>query len=159
MSAQPISSAPATPANQSTVQLPGSSPALSGTLALPGSAQLPAPAVLLLGEVGAPHRDRPMHSLPSPLFEELAAILAQNGYASLRFDSNIHKAASDMKACGEVMGCDAFSPAHLEKTNPGLFWYGIHGVEILYTIMGPGCKTVRCTTTPDGDLGSCPKQT
>jgi len=58
----------------------------------------------------------------------------------------------DEKARGKVCGCDAFSPASLEPTNPGFFWYGIHGVEILYTIMGTGCQTVRCTSTNDGDL-------
>jgi predicted dehydrogenase len=44
---------------------------------------------------------------------------------------------------GDVLGCDAFSPAGLEPHHPDLYWYGIHGVETLFTIMGPGCRTVR----------------
>lgn len=41
---------------------------------------------------------------------------------------------------GKVTGVDVYGPAFLEKTHPDLFWYGIHGVEILFTIMGTGCK-------------------
>jgi len=72
--------------------------------------------------------------------------------SSLRFDSSFARFMADDQARGKVLGCDAFSPAHLEPTNPGFFWYGIHGVEILYTIMGRGCETVQCTSSPDADL-------
>jgi hypothetical protein len=45
-------------------------------------------------------------------------------------------------AIGKVLGADAFSPATTEPHHPDLFWYGIHGVEILFTVMGPGCESV-----------------
>ncbi len=53
---------------------------------------------------------------------------------------------------GKVLGCTAFSPCHLEPHHPDLFWYGVHGVEILYTIMGRGCRTVTRTHTPEEDV-------
>jgi hypothetical protein len=71
--------------------------------------------------------------------------------SSLRYDSKVAQFVADDKH-GKVIGCDAFGPAHLEPTNPGFFWYGIHGIEILYTIMGRGCKAVQCMSTEDGDL-------
>ena len=43
---------------------------------------------------------------------------------------------------GKVLGADAYSPAPCEPSHPDFSWYGIHGVEILYTIMGTGCKEV-----------------
>lgn len=52
---------------------------------------------------------------------------------------------------GQVLGCDAFSPCSLEEHHPDLYWYGIHGVEVLFTVMGPGCKSVRRVHTPDFD--------
>jgi predicted dehydrogenase len=53
---------------------------------------------------------------------------------------------------GEVIGCDAYSPCSLEKTHPDLFWYGIHGVETLFTVMGPGCETVTRVSLPGTDF-------
>lgn len=53
---------------------------------------------------------------------------------------------------GAVLGADTFSPATLEKTHPDLFWYGIHGVEILFTVMGTGCKNVVRINTNDTDI-------
>jgi GFO/IDH/MocA oxidoreductase family protein len=44
---------------------------------------------------------------------------------------------------GRVLGADTYSPAKLEPTHPDLFWYGIHGVESLFTVMGTGCRHVR----------------
>ncbi len=71
--------------------------------------------------------------------------------SSLRYLPNIQAFLRD-PSHGKVMACDAYSPASLEPTNPGFFWYGVHGVEILYTIMGTGCRSVRCTSTKDVDV-------
>ncbi len=53
---------------------------------------------------------------------------------------------------GDVVGAEAFSPAKIEEHHPDLFWYGIHGIEILFTIMGTGCKSVKRTFTDDTDV-------
>lgn len=53
---------------------------------------------------------------------------------------------------GDVTGAMSFSPASLEEHHPDLFWYGIHGVEILFTVMGPGCRRVQRIATPDTDI-------
>jgi predicted dehydrogenase len=79
--------------------------------------------------------------------------------SSLRFAKGVAAIGNgENKAVGKVVGCDAWGPNHpLEpKTMPDLFYYGIHGTEILFTIMGPGCKTV---TRVHGDGGNMPSGT
>jgi predicted dehydrogenase len=63
--------------------------------------------------------------------------------SSLRYDANLSAIKNDPDL-GDVVGCDAFSPASLDPSNPGLFWYGIHGAETLFTFMGQGCEEVHC---------------
>ena len=47
---------------------------------------------------------------------------------------------------------NSYSPCSLEKTHPDFFWYGIHGVEALFTIMGTGCETVTRSSSAGIDV-------
>jgi predicted dehydrogenase len=53
---------------------------------------------------------------------------------------------------GELVGCDQYAPCALEPHHPDFFWYGIHGVEPLFTIMGTGCVSVTRVQTAGTDL-------
>lgn len=70
--------------------------------------------------------------------------------SSLRYMETAQEVAQGK--IGKVLGADTYSPATLEKTHPDLFWYGIHGVEILYTVMGTGCKELVRIHTPQTDI-------
>jgi predicted dehydrogenase len=48
---------------------------------------------------------------------------------------------------GKVLGCDAYGPTHTAPNHPDLFFYGVHGVDLLYTVMGPGCQSVSAVRT------------
>jgi predicted dehydrogenase len=48
-------------------------------------------------------------------------------------------------ALGEITGCTVASPFQTEPHHPDLFWYGVHGIESVYTLMGAGCESVRRT--------------
>lgn len=52
----------------------------------------------------------------------------------------------------KVVGADAYSPMSIEKTHPDLYWYGVHGVETLYTVMGTGCVEVSRVHTEGTDV-------
>lgn len=71
--------------------------------------------------------------------------------SSLRYYPGIAGAKKN-PAVGDVLGCLAYGPCSLEEHHPDLFWYGIHTVEALYTIMGPGCQSVTRVHTPDVDV-------
>lgn len=48
---------------------------------------------------------------------------------------------------GDILGCDAYSQSRAALGHPDLFWYGVHGVDLLYSLMGVGCRTVTAIQT------------
>jgi hypothetical protein len=70
--------------------------------------------------------------------------------SSLRFAKNAQAARNG--AIGKVSYAETYSPCSLEPHHPDLFWYGIHGVEALFTVMGTGCQSVQRGTTADGKI-------
>jgi len=70
--------------------------------------------------------------------------------SSLRYTTGAQELAAGK--LGKVLGAETYSPCHLESTHPDLFWYGIHGVESLFTVMGTGCKEVVRVSTADTDV-------
>ena len=49
---------------------------------------------------------------------------------------------------GPILGADCYSPHKVEPTHPDFGFYGIHGIETLYTLMGPGCVEVNRISSP-----------
>ena len=70
--------------------------------------------------------------------------------SSLRFGKNTQAVRGG--SVGTVKQAETTSPASLEVTHPDLFWYGIHGVESLFTVMGTGCVSVKRGTTAEGKI-------
>lgn len=126
--------------------------------------------VMLESVDGRPHlaQARPVIAAGKPIFIDkpmagsLADVLEIFGLArqnnvpcwsssSLRFGPGI-LGMRNHDEVGEVLGCDAFSPCSIEPHHPDLYWYGVHGVEILFTIMGTGCRSVQRTQTNGYEL-------
>jgi predicted dehydrogenase len=126
--------------------------------------------VLLESVDGRPHLEqaRPVFQARKPVFidKPVAGTLADAiaifklaeetgtpcfSSSSLRFSPGIAAERHDPKV-GDILGCDTFGPCSLEEHHPDLFWYGVHGVESLYTIMGTGCRSVSRTQTENTEL-------
>ena len=71
--------------------------------------------------------------------------------SSLRFAKRTIDIRQDPEL-GELIGCDQYAPCSLEPHHPDFFWYGIHGVEPLFTIMGTGCVSVTRVHTEGTDV-------
>ena len=127
--------------------------------------------VLLESVDGRPHLEqaKPVFAAKKPVFIDkpcagsLADVIAIYRLAAktgtpmfsssgLRFAKGVIAARGDNGTFGRPLGCFAYSPCSLDPHHPDLYWYGIHGVEILYTVMGPGCQTVTCSATDGAHL-------
>lgn len=126
-------------------------------------------AVLIESVDGRPHlaQARPVIAARKPLYidkpmggtladvREIFRLASEAGVpvfsaSSLRFGTNTQAVRAG--SIGTVTNALTSSPAHLEKTHPDLFWYGVHGVESLYTVMGTGCESVRRGTNAEGGI-------
>lgn len=130
-------------------------------------------AVLLLSIDGRPHlkQAEPVMAAKKPIFidKPVAASLADVvrifdlaqktgtpcfSSSSLRYSPDFAGMRNN-PAVGKVLGCDAYSSnAPIEPSHPDFFYYGIHGTELLFTIMGPACKTVSRVKSPTADLAA-----
>jgi hypothetical protein len=71
--------------------------------------------------------------------------------SSLRYMRALQAALADT-SLGDVVGCHVYSPSEFEPHHPDFFWYGIHGVEMLFTIMGPECLSLSRIHTAGTDV-------
>jgi predicted dehydrogenase len=126
--------------------------------------------VLLLSVDGRAHLSqvKPVFAAKKPVFidkpfaasfrdaREIVRLARESGTpffssSSRRFSAEI-QALKNNKAVGDVQGAITYGPMPIDRTHPDLFWYGIHSVEALYTLMGAGCETVARTHTNGADV-------
>ena len=60
-----------------------------------------------------------------------------------------------MPASAASLACDARYVLNKIDFHPDLFYYGIHGVEALYAVMGPGCVSLSRRVTHESDVTTC----
>ncbi len=71
--------------------------------------------------------------------------------SSYRFHPDIPKLRDD-PGVGKVTKVQASSPFSKLEFHPDLYFYGIHGVEALYAVMGRGCVSVSRKTENGADI-------
>lgn len=99
--------------------------------------------------------DKPL-AVDSGQAREIARLAEENGVpimstSALRYAEAVQAAIAGGEH-GPVQGADCHGPMALIPEMPGYFWYGIHAVEMLYTVMGAGCQEVRAIRVRDHDL-------
>jgi predicted dehydrogenase len=70
--------------------------------------------------------------------------------SSLRFAGEVKDLP--LSELGRLVAVDAFGPGELNSSMEGLFFYGVHTIEMVDAIWGPGVKRVRAIALGDRDL-------
>jgi hypothetical protein len=71
--------------------------------------------------------------------------------SSSRFHPDIARLRNN-PGVGKVTKVQGSSPFSKLAHHPDLYFYGIHGVEALYAVMGPGCVSVSRTASAEADV-------
>lgn len=96
--------------------------------------------------------DKPLASTLSDA-REIAKLAKEAGVpwftsSTLRFSDGMAALRID-----KMIGASVWAPGPQEEHHAlDLTWYGIHGVEMLYTLLGTGCEQVWRTSTADQDV-------
>jgi hypothetical protein len=61
--------------------------------------------------------------------------------SSIRFADEVRKLVNNPDV-GDINGATTWGPCEYQAGTPDMFFYGIHGIEALFTLMGSGCETV-----------------
>jgi len=72
--------------------------------------------------------------------------------SSLRYALEVQKLREAKSGAGSILGASAYSPGIIVEFNPGLFFYVIHAIELLYALMGRGCQSLRCYSEDRWDV-------
>ncbi len=70
--------------------------------------------------------------------------------SSLRYGAATQRVRNG--SVGKVRAAETFSPVNMDPTHPDLFWYGVHGCESLFTVLGTGCESVKRSEDADGKV-------
>jgi predicted dehydrogenase len=73
--------------------------------------------------------------------------------SSLRFAPGVQDLLKNEKL-GTIVGAVTWGSCTYQEGTPDMFFYGIHGIEPLYALMGPGCESVTRIQTKDTDVVS-----
>src|SRR6266511_1753346 len=73
--------------------------------------------------------------------------------SSRRFASGIQELLKNQEL-GTIVGAVTWGSCTYQEGTPDMFFYGIHGIEPLYALMGTGCETVTRIQTIDTDVVS-----
>ncbi|MCI0534998.1 MAG: Gfo/Idh/MocA family oxidoreductase [Verrucomicrobiales bacterium] len=73
--------------------------------------------------------------------------------SSLRFVPGIQELLKN-EQIGTIVGATTWGSCTFQEGTPDMFFYGIHGIEPLYALMGTGCETVSRIATKDTDVVS-----
>ena len=71
--------------------------------------------------------------------------------SSIRYASSFQSLLEN-DSVGEIVGCAAWGPCKYQPGTPDMFFYGVHGIEGLFTVMGTGCESVSRVVTEDTDV-------
>lgn len=72
--------------------------------------------------------------------------------SGMRFATEVQDFQAKAKLYGEVHGVFCYGPAKRVTGNPGLLHYGIHSIEVLCTLMGPGCQAITAQHVDGADI-------